>query len=153
VRMPVVYVAGPYRGINRDAVELNIQSAKAVGLEAIKKGWSPIIPHMNTAHLDAITSLDDNFWLEATMELLRRSDAVVLCAGWNRSTGTIAEIEEARKLKIPLRFSVNQLPEAEIFIDEKEKRFKIITCDNCMLCTVIKTNFCSYCGHKTVNPL
>lgn len=31
-RMPVVYVAGPYRGLNRDAVELNIQVARAVGL-------------------------------------------------------------------------------------------------------------------------
>ncbi len=51
-RLPCVYVAGPYRGKSRAAVELNIQVARKVGMLAAIKGWSPVIPHSNTAHLD-----------------------------------------------------------------------------------------------------
>lgn len=108
--MPIVYVAGPYRGLNHAAIELNIQSATAVGTEAIRKGWSPIIPHKNTAHLDQILNLPDQYWLDATMELMLRSDAVVLCPGYERSAGTAGEIREARLRGIPVFTSVDLLP-------------------------------------------
>lgn len=116
--MPVIYVAGPYRGLNREAVELNIQSAKAVGLEAIKRGWSPIIPHMNTAHLDALINLDDQFWLDATMALLQRCDALVLCPEWKRSAGTMAELNEAERRGIDI-YSIDMLPPAEDYLKFK----------------------------------
>lgn len=110
-RMPVVYVAGPYRAKTREAVELNIQSARRVGLECCRKGWSPIIPHSNTAHLDAVDpSIPDDFWLASTMELLRRADAVVLCPGWERSAGTLAEVAVAKSLGMSIYTSVGQLP-------------------------------------------
>ena len=53
MRMPVVYIAGPYRAKSRAGVELNIQSARAMGLQTVRKGWSPLIPHANTGGLDA----------------------------------------------------------------------------------------------------
>lgn len=110
-QMPVAYIAGPYRGANREAVELNIQAARAVGLLAARRGWAPIIPHANTGHLDgAYPSLGDDFWLDATMTLLRRSDALVLCPGWGGSVGTLDEIEEAKRLGIEIFTTVDQLP-------------------------------------------
>lgn len=97
--MKVIYVAGPYRAATREGVELNIQAAKRVGLLVAKLGASPIIPHMNTAHLDAVDpSIGDEYWLAATMELMRRCDAVVLVPGWENSEGTLAEIDEAHRL-------------------------------------------------------
>lgn len=84
---------GPIGASTHAAIELNIQSATAVGTEAIRKGWSPIIPHKNTAHLDQILNLPDQYWLDATMELMLRSDAVVLCPGYERSAGTAGEIQ------------------------------------------------------------
>lgn len=117
-RMPVVYVAGPYRGLNRDAVELNIQVARAVGLEAVRKGWSPLIPHANSGHLDALINLPDQFWLDATLELMRRCDAVVLCPGWARSAGTEGEIREARRIGLPIYANDNDLPTAERFLEK-----------------------------------
>ena len=114
-RMPAVYIAGPYRSHTQQGVDLHIQSARHVGLLACRKGWSVVIPHSNTSHLDLCApDLGDAFWLAATMELMRRCDAVVLCPGWERSTGTMAEIEEAKRLGIPV-FGSDTLPLAERF--------------------------------------
>lgn len=113
-RMPAVYVAGPYRASTSLGVELNIKAAQAVGLQACYKGWTPLIPHANTAFFDVIEpKLGDDFWLTATMELLRRCDAVVLCPGYSRSAGTLGEIEEAKRLGLPIYSTIDALPRAE----------------------------------------
>ena len=111
--MKVVYIAGPYRGRSRAEVELNIQVARKVGVMAARAGWSPLIPHANTGHLDEVApDLSEEFWLEATLELMRRCDAVLLCPGWQVSTGTRAEIREAKALGLPVYESLDQLWEA-----------------------------------------
>lgn len=118
--IPVVYVAGPYRGPNRAAIELNIQAAKHVGKLCCVKGWSPLIPHANTAHLDEmLPGTPDEFWLESTLELMRRCDAVVLVPGWENSTGTQGEIAEAAARGIPVYRSLYQLPTAQQFIEDR----------------------------------
>ncbi|WP_158611222.1 MULTISPECIES: DUF7768 domain-containing protein [Pseudomonas] len=112
--MPVVYVAGPYRAESRAGVTLNIQAARAVGLAAIRKGWSPIIPHANTGDLDVVDpDIGDRFWLAATLELMTRCDAVLLCPGWECSAGTLAEIAEAHSQGIPVFQTCSALPLAD----------------------------------------
>lgn len=119
IMIPVVYVAGPYRGPNRAAIELNIQAARHVGKLCCVKGWSPIIPHANTGHLDeALPGISDDFWLASTMELLRRADAVVLVPGWEISVGSVAEVDEAKSRGIPVYGSVFELPSAMRFVDD-----------------------------------
>lgn len=118
--IPVVYVAGPYRGPNRSAIELNIQAARHIGKLCCVKGWSPIIPHANTGHLDeALPGMSDEFWLESTMELLRRADAVVLVPGWENSSGTLSEIGEAKCRGIPVYASLSEVPSAQQFVDDR----------------------------------
>ena len=117
--IPVVYVAGPYRGRTPQAVELNIQTARAVGLLCCRKGWSPVIPHANTGLLDQLDpSIGDEFWLASTMELLRRADAVVLVPGWEKSSGTRDEITEAQLRGIPVYHAEHLLPDAAEFVDQ-----------------------------------
>jgi hypothetical protein len=109
-RLPVVYIAGPYRAATQAGIELNIQAARSMGLQAIRRGWSPIIPHCNFALLDLVDpAIGDSFWLAATMEHMRRADVVLLVPGWENSTGTQAEVREARRLNIPVFYALDKL--------------------------------------------
>lgn len=115
-RVPLVYVAGPYRAETREGVELHIQTARAVGLQVARKGWCPVIPHTMLAHLDAAApSIADQFWLDATLELMRRCDAVLLLPGWTQSSGTRAEVAEAQRLGLPVFDAVDFLPAGDRF--------------------------------------
>ncbi len=112
--IPLIYVAGPYRAATREGVELNIQSAKAVAREMIIKGWYPVTPHMNTAHMEHIVDADDKFYLDGTLELMSKCAAVVLCAGWQRSEGTLAEIQEAKNIGLPIFYTAGAVPSVEV---------------------------------------
>ena len=48
---------------------------------------------MNTAFMDG--SCEDDTWLLGDLELIRRSDIVVMLEGWEKSEGARAEHEEA----------------------------------------------------------
>ncbi len=110
---PVIYVAGKYRVDNpSDQYKLieNIERARNLGIELVKIGVMPIIPHMNTAHMEGLNAPD--FFIKGTMELLRRSDAVLVQPiNWETSTGTRGEIAEAKKLDIPVFWSISEVKE------------------------------------------
>lgn len=98
--MKIVYVAGPYRGKTAWQVAQNIRAAEEIGYLVAQSGAMPLIPHANTAHFDG--EFDDKFWLDGTMELLRRCDAVMLHPKWMHSKGASAECSEAQKLNLPV---------------------------------------------------
>lgn len=110
-RMKVAFVAGPYRGKTPWDVEQNVRRAECVAFEVARAGWMPLCPHTNTRFFDG--TLDDDFWLLGTQELLRRCDAVVLVEGYEFSSGTLAEIKLAEFLGIPVYHSYN-FPNADI---------------------------------------
>jgi nucleoside 2-deoxyribosyltransferase len=113
----LIYVAGPYRG----DVAANIQAAKDVAAECYKAGHDVICPHMNSAHMEQETGLPDEFWLKTTLNLLRRCDAVVLVPGWEKSQGTLAEIEYAKSASIPVYDAVPPL-----HVTEKERPKQVV---------------------------
>lgn len=92
--IPLVYVAGAYRATTTAAVDSNIALAREIGKQVAKCGAYPVIPHANTAHFDGI----DLPWLEATLELCTRCDAIVTCPGWERSEGSSIEVAEMTRL-------------------------------------------------------
>lgn len=98
-KLKLVYVAGPYRGTCTYDVELNIQAARALGAKVVHAGAYPVIPHSNTSHFDGLAP--DKFWLEGTLELMRRCDAAIFTADWERSSGARAERAEAVRLGLP----------------------------------------------------
>ena len=106
-RMYTVYIAGPFRGADSWRVEQNIRRAEELAMAVAEVGFNPICPHTNTRFFNG--TLTDEFWLAATMETLRRCDAVLFTEDWRRSVGARAELEEARRLGIPEFFAVQDL--------------------------------------------
>lgn len=94
--MKLAYIAGPYRAATVWGIRENIRRAEAVALKWWKKGYAVICPHANTALFDG--ELPDETFLDGTMEMLRRSDVVVMMQGWQLSAGAGAEWHEARAL-------------------------------------------------------
>lgn len=97
--LPLIYIAGPFRGPTPLAVRRNVEAARDLGLRVAEAGGYPVIPHTMTSEFDKL--LTDEFWLEGTMEMLRRCDAICLTANWQQSTGARAEEQTARRLGLP----------------------------------------------------
>lgn len=98
--MKVVYLAGSYRSDTEYGVHRNIQRAEQVALEVWRLGAACLCPHKNTAYFGG--ALPDSVWLEGYLELVRRSDAVLVLAGSERSKGTAEEVVCATLHKIPV---------------------------------------------------
>lgn len=105
--MKLVYVAGPFRGPNPWEVEQNVRRAETLALEVWRSGAAALCPHANTRFFDKAG--DDKVFLEGTMEMLRRCNGMVLVPGWEKSSGTKAEIREALEKHIPIYKSVTEL--------------------------------------------
>lgn len=94
--MKVAYIAGPYRSATVHGIVENIRRAEKYALEYWLKGYAVICPHKNTALMDG--AAPDSVWLEGDLELLKRSDVVVMIPGWVNSRGATAELAEALRL-------------------------------------------------------
>lgn len=89
-KIPLCFIAGPFRAPTTWQVAENIRAAERVGLEVAKLGGFPIIPHANS-HLFLGQLSEEDFWLPGYQELLDRCDCLVLIPGWESSAGTKAE--------------------------------------------------------------
>lgn len=93
--MRVVYIAGPYRGSNAWEVEQNIRRAELRAFEVAQAGMIPLCPHTMYRFFDG--TITDQFWLDATVELLLRCDAILLpgFTSWKQSEGSVHERDVA----------------------------------------------------------
>lgn len=105
--MKVIYVAGRFRGETAWDVAQNIRTAEVRGFEVAKLGAMPLIPHANTAQFDR--TLTAEFWLDGTLELLRRCDAVLTVDNWQRSAGAVNEVKEAEARGMPVFHEISAL--------------------------------------------
>jgi dienelactone hydrolase len=96
--MLVAYTAGPYRSIEGVwGAHKNIEAARVVARKLWGMGYSVICPHSNTAHFDGADYEDADTFIEGDLELLRRSDVIVMLPGWQKSRGATIEHAEARR--------------------------------------------------------
>ncbi len=109
--MRLVYVAGAVSAKTREGVEANIDHAEDWGVEIAKLGGVPWIPHANTQDPRFERVQLREFWYEATLEQLRRCDAVFLIPGWENSDGGRGEKAEAERLGMPVFETLTQLAE------------------------------------------
>lgn len=103
--MKLVYVAGPYRAKTEWQLTQNIREAEALALQLWQAGFAVICPHKNTAYFGG--AADDSVWLEGDLVMLRKCDAVVCTERWNESEGAKAEVEEAKRLGIPVHIGAS----------------------------------------------
>lgn len=103
------YVAGPFRGADSWAMEQNIRRAEAIAWCVFAEGEAALCPHTNTRFFQG--SLPDEVWIRSTLTLMRLCDAVLVLPGYQKSSGTLGEIEEAKRLGIPYFFLGEGRPE------------------------------------------
>lgn len=96
MNMPVVYVAGPFRSSTPWGIECNVRRAEEVALIVWRMGAAALCPHTNTRFFDG--AAPGELFVEGTLELMRRCDAVVVLANYDSSKGTKGEIAEAVRL-------------------------------------------------------
>lgn len=109
--MRLVYVAGAFRGRSHWDIHQNVIAAEAAALEVAKAGAMPVCPHKNSENFHGL--LTEDFWVEGTLELLRRCDAVYLFDYRHAvsSAGTRGELKEAERLKLPVFKDIARLRE------------------------------------------
>jgi len=99
----VVFISGPFREPTPWLVECNVRNAEAISLAVWRAGGVAICPHCNTRYFDK--AADDSIWLEGDLELLIRSDALLLIPNWNQSYGAVIEKSKACEINIPIFYS------------------------------------------------
>jgi hypothetical protein len=98
----LVYVAGPFSGADRGAVEANIRRAALRGVEVAKLGACPIVPHSNTSLPEYEHVQPYSFWISATLEMMRRCDALLTVDGWELSSGARGEVNAMNDMDKPV---------------------------------------------------
>jgi hypothetical protein len=99
----VVYIAGPYTAPDAWQRERNIREAELLAMHLASNPNFPVaVICVHTMSRFAFGHVPEGRAIAADDELLARSDAVVLCPGWARSTGTKNEIRLAYQLGMPV---------------------------------------------------
>lgn len=106
-KIPVVYVAGPFRGPNAWEIEQNVRRAEALALEVWKNGCAAICPHANTRFYQG--AAPDEVWLDGDLAIIAKCDAILMMPDWSRSTGATAEHAFAIYHGVPILDSIDHL--------------------------------------------
>lgn len=94
------FISSAYSGGSISEEEINVSKARLIVGVALKFGWVPVCPNV---YWHSFADMQDyEFWLEASISLLKTCDVLVLVPGWENSSGVKKEIELAKDLGIPV---------------------------------------------------
>jgi hypothetical protein len=102
--MRIVYIAGRYSGNTLDEVARNIDEARTVALMLAERRIPFLCTILQTAHFDSLLAESDpgyGYWIQCSLEVVKRCDAVFLVPNWQQSNGARKEVEYARAYGIP----------------------------------------------------
>lgn len=109
--MKRVYIAGPYSANNVLGVLKNIGRGEKMAAKLFSLGFAPFCPWHDKSFV--IDRPDDDFTVEQfykySLAWLEVSDAVLVLPDYQESKGTLAEIERAQELRIPIYYSLEAL--------------------------------------------
>ena len=100
----LVFISGPYKAKTEKEKNSNIWHAMQAAIRLWQKNWFVICPHLNTAHFENFTDLDESIWLEGGLEMLSRCDCVFMLSGWEESEGSVVEYNLAQELELPIYY-------------------------------------------------
>lgn len=99
--LKVLFVSGPYRGPSARETVLNCRMAEAVAAQLWRlPGVCVVTPHLNSFLLSGIAP--ESHFLDGYMELVTRSDAMVMTPNWRVSEGARAERQLALQRTLPV---------------------------------------------------
>lgn len=104
--MKILYVAGPFRAATPWGIEQNVRTAEAAALKLWQANIVALCPHLLTRFFQY--SCPDQAFVDGTLDLMRRCDAVLVVGDWEQSEGTRGEVAEARQRGLPIYFSVEE---------------------------------------------
>lgn len=122
--MKLIYIAGPYRPYTCAdgtwvGTSMNIRNAEVTAVNLVNElghlGLFPVVPHLNTRDFEnQVEQNDDQYFLDGTMAMLERCDAVLLTMpnADEVSSGTKAEVHRAHQLGIQVYRSFDSLRQA-----------------------------------------
>ena len=96
--MRLVYIAGAYDAPTPWGVRCNVRAAEDLAAKVNEADMAAVCPHS----WGAGGNVTHEHMLAATMEVMRRCDAVILVSNWRTSSGALAEVAEATRLGIPV---------------------------------------------------
>lgn len=102
--MKIIFIAGPFRGDgSREIKTQNIEIARKFVHLFIENNIPFYSPHLNIdQEIIELSEKDGQLALGLNTEMLRRCDALAVLPGWESSSGTKKEIEDAKKLSLPI---------------------------------------------------
>lgn len=92
----IVYVAGPFRAQTPWEVEKRVRTAEEASLLLWNSGVINLCPHLLGRHFDK--AIADSDILAGMLELASRCDGIFMLPGWERSSGSKAELAFMQKL-------------------------------------------------------
>lgn len=122
--MKLIYIAGPYRPYTCAdgtwvGTPMNIRNAEVTAVNLVDTlghlGLFPVVPHLNTRDFEnQVKQNDDQYFLDGTMAMLERCDAVLLTMPDADvvSVGTKAEVHRSHQLGIQVYRSFDALRRA-----------------------------------------
>lgn len=110
--MKRVYVAGAYSANNVIGVLDNMREGMRWATRVLLAGHAPFVPwfdfHFQLMLREGETLAVRDYY-QYSLAWLRASDVVFVTPGWEQSKGTLAEIEEAERLGIPVVYGIGAL--------------------------------------------
>lgn len=100
-----IYVAGP---ISCGDYLMNLRRGILAGVELIRRGYAPFIPHLDySAYMFAPEEMDYETRLRVDFDWIEKCDGVLRLSG--ESPGADREVELADSMDIPVFYSMDQL--------------------------------------------